>query len=102
MAVCLWSRVNVDCASGGDCYFAGIIDHLLMTVLFPMLSSVKIASLTYRTQAGVAGTNLCLMEIHLPSYDDVANDVVNCVDDESSQWLFVQALKLLSMNLFYL
>lgn len=51
--VCLWSRVNVDCASGGDCCFAGIIDRLLMTV--PTLSSAKTALWPCRIRAAAAG-----------------------------------------------
>jgi hypothetical protein len=88
-------RMSTD--SGGDCYCVGIIDHLLMMTV---LLSAKTGLLTCRTRVVVVGRDLYLMEIHRPSYDDVANDVVNCVDDESFRWLFVQALKLLSMNLF--
>ena len=53
-----------------------------------------------KIQVAAGERDLCLMGILLLPYDDAANDVVNCVDDESSQWLFVQALKLLSVNLF--
>lgn len=102
MAACLRLTANVDyCVSGGDCYCAGIIDHLLMTVVYPKsLSSARTELLTCRTRVGVVERDLCLVETHPPSFDDAANDAVDCVDDENSLWLFVQALKLLSMNLF--